>query len=123
MEVLGWIVGIIIAYIIYAVIAGGNREQAYQQVIADLHRDLERNPRGFFKDYLENNSRSFVDDEKLMNVLMLKVIELSLERKIGSPMNANIIPSDITTLVDAKQDFEQLYNAALYKLSMILLQK
>lgn len=123
MEVFLWIVGIIVAYIIFAIISGGNREHSYQKVIADLARQMEQDPQRFFQSYFDRGNRNFVDDEILMALLFEKVVDLSLQRNIRSSFNANIIPSDITTLVNAKQDFEQLYNMALYKLSIMLLRK
>ncbi len=123
MEILMWIVGGIVAFILYAIWSGIQREHAYRRVIADLAQHMERDPQNFFKPYFERGNRSFVDDEILMAFLFEKVIALSLDRKIRSSLNANIIPSDITTLVDARQDFEQFYNAALYKLSMMMLKR
>ncbi len=123
MEIFLWIVGGIIAYILYAIWSGTQRERAYRRVIADLAQQMEKDPQNFFKPYFTRCDRSFVDDEILMALLFEKVVALSLDRKIRSSLNANIIPSDITTLVGAKQDFEQLYNAALYKLSMMLLKR
>ncbi|OAV06321.1 hypothetical protein AO377_1856 [Moraxella catarrhalis] len=123
MEIFVWIVGIIVAYIIFAIISGGNRERAYQRVIADLAMQMERDPQRFFKPYFNRSNRIFVDHEILTALLFEKVVDLSLQRNIRSSFNANIIPSDITTLVDAKRDFEELYNMALYELSMMLLRK
>lgn len=123
MEIIMWIIGGIFAYIIYAIWSGGKREYAYRRVIADLAQQMERNPHHFFKPYFERSSGNFVDSELLAFILFEKIIELSLERKIRSPINANIIPSDITTLIDTKQDFEQLYDAALYTLSMLILNR
>lgn len=43
---------------------------------------------------------------------MRKVILLALERNVRSPLNANIIPSDLNTLPDVKYDFLRLVQLA-----------
>ena len=43
---------------------------------------------------------------------MEKLISLAVERNIRSAINANIVPSDINTLVDARKDFERLCSLA-----------
>ncbi|ELA09251.1 hypothetical protein MOMA_02560 [Moraxella macacae 0408225] len=109
METLSWIVGIIIVIFIYAYRSGHKRQLDYQRVMADLTQQLASNPSRFFAPQFHFSADNFIGRDELAKLLMIKVIKLSLERNIRSPINANIIPSDIETLPGARQDFQKLF--------------
>lgn len=108
MKILFWIIAIIAIYFIYAYFSGYQRQLNYQRAIADLTQELAINPHQFFAPKFNYSNNIFIGRNELNEFIMLKVIELSLERNIRSPINANIIPPDIMTLPNAKQDFEKL---------------
>lgn len=108
MKILFWIIAIIVICFIYAYFSGYQKELKYRKAIADLMQELATNPHQFFAPKFNYSQNLFIGRNELNEFIMLKVIELSLERNIRSPLNANIIPSDIMTLPDARQDFEKL---------------
>lgn len=112
MEIFLWIVASIVALIFYGVYSGTKRERAYQAIIADLQRQLTQDPVRFFAPDFQFSPNNQIGEFELTELLMRKIMLLALERKVRSPLNANIIPSDINTLVDAKQDFMRLYQLA-----------
>ena len=112
MEIFLWIVASIVALIFYGVYSGTKREHAYQAIIADLQKQLTQDPVRFFAPDFQFSPNNQIGEFELTELLMRKIMLLALERKVRSPLNANIIPSDINTLVDAKQDFMRLYQLA-----------
>lgn len=108
MKILFWIITIIAIYFIYAYFSGYQRQLNYQRAIADLMQELAINPHQFFAPKFNFPSKTFLTKHQIAELVMFKVVELSLERNIRSIMNANIIPSDIMILPDARQDFEKL---------------
>lgn len=108
MKILFWIIAIIAIYFVYAYFSGYQRQLNYQRAIADLMQELATNPHQFFAPKFSSPPKTFLTPHDIYDLAMFKVIELSLERNIRSPINANIIPSDIMTLPNAKQDFEKL---------------
>lgn len=112
MEIFLWIVAGIAALIFYGVYSGTKREHAYQAIIADLQKQLTQNPVRFFAPDFQISPDNRIGEFELTELLIRKIMLLALERKVRSPLNANIIPSDINTLVDAKQDFMRLYQLA-----------
>lgn len=108
MKILFWIIGIIAVYFIYAYFSGYQRQLNYQRAIADLMQQLATNPHQFFAPKFHYSPNLIIRKNEINEFVMFKIIELSLERNIRSPINANIIPSDIMTLPNTKQDFEKL---------------
>lgn len=108
MKILFWIIAIIAIYFIYAYFSGYQRQLNYQRAIADLMQELATNPHQFFAPKFNYSHNLFIEKNELNEFIMVKVIELSLARNIRSAMNANIIPSDIMILPNAKQDFKKL---------------
>lgn len=108
MSILFWIIAIITIYFVYAYFSGYQRQLNYQRAIADLMQELATNPHQFFAPKFNYSHNLFIGRNELNEFIMFKVIELSLARNIRSPINANIIPSDIMTLPNAKQDFAKL---------------
>lgn len=108
MEVLMWVMVIVGAFFVYGLYAGGRLEKQYQKVIADLQYQLTQNPVQFFAPHFHFSSSNFIGQSQVNDLVMLKVIELSLDRNVRSAFNANIIPSDINTLPDVRRDFQRL---------------
>ncbi len=114
LEILLWAVGLIGAYIIYAIFSGMKREDAYCAAIRDIKYELTINPNRFFSPYHQLGTGKFISYEEVMIIALTKVTHLALERKIRYSFNANVIPSDITTLPTARQDFENLVKMAYF---------
>lgn len=114
LEILLWAVGLIGAYIIYAIFAGMKMEDAYCAVIHDLKHELCTNPNRFFSPYHQLGIGKFISYEEVMIITLDKVTKLALERRIRHSFNANVIPSDITTLPTARYNFENLVKTAYF---------
>lgn len=114
LEILLWAVGLIGAYIIYAIFAGMKTEDAYCAAISDLKYELLTNPDHFFSPYYQFGTGKYISYDEVMIIALDKVIQLALDRKIRYAFNTNVIPSDITTLPTARQDFENLVKTAYF---------
>ncbi len=112
MEIFLWVVAGVAFLIFYGIYAGTKRERAYREIIADLQKQLIQNPARFFAPDFQFSPNNSIGEFELTELLMRKIMLLALERNVRSPFNANIIPSDINTLVDAKQDFMHLFQLA-----------